>query len=82
MQPKPMIRRELATAHRYGQDIARGPFVYCAYDGNRLVCVCATAGEAKRRYREAYDVAQGRVKPADGLPPSQGRRWSDGQWKT
>lgn len=53
MQWKPTVRRELATRHRYGQDIARGPYVYVAYDADRLVAVAATAGEARKLYREA-----------------------------
>jgi hypothetical protein len=55
MQLKPTIRRELATAHRYGKDIARGPYVYCCYDGDRLVAVAATAGEARKLYKAVRD---------------------------
>jgi hypothetical protein len=54
MQPKPTIRRELATAHRYGKDIARGPWVYCAYLDGKLVGVAATAAEARRMHGKAW----------------------------
>jgi hypothetical protein len=52
MQPKPDVRRELATAHRYGPDIARGPYVYVAYDRDKLIVIAATAGEARKLYRK------------------------------
>jgi hypothetical protein len=59
MQVKPIVRRELATRHRYGPDIARGPYVYVAYDadpdtGGKLVAVAATAGEARKLYSKAW----------------------------
>ncbi|HSZ03070.1 MAG TPA: hypothetical protein VK788_26475 [Terriglobales bacterium] len=54
MQVKPTVRRELATAHRYGPDIARGPYVYVAYDGDKLIAVAATAGEARKLYSKAW----------------------------
>jgi hypothetical protein len=54
MKVKPTVRRELATRHRYGPDIARGPYVYVAYDGDKLVAVAATAGEARKLYSKAW----------------------------
>ncbi|MGH9497793.1 MAG: hypothetical protein ACRD3L_01490 [Terriglobales bacterium] len=51
MQIKPTIRRQTPGSVHYGGDIATGPWVYSAYDGPRLICVAATAGEARRKYR-------------------------------
>ena len=53
-------------AFAFGTDISRGRWVYCAYDGERLVVVAATAREARIRYRLLrYRWASlGRPKPA------------------
>jgi hypothetical protein len=48
MEPNPTIRKQLADSVPYGKDIARGPWVYVAYDGDRRVAVAATAREARR----------------------------------
>ncbi len=48
------VRKVPADSVPYGSSISRnGKFVWCAYDGERLVCVAATAPEARRKYREA-----------------------------
>ena len=54
MQTYPTIRRVPADSVLYGRDICtRGDHVWAAYDGDRLVCVAATAPEARRKYRKA-----------------------------
>jgi len=53
MQKIPTIRKEPAGNHRYGPDMTLHGSVYCAYDGERLVCYAATAGEARRKYAKA-----------------------------
>jgi len=64
MQLKPTIRKEPASQHRYGPDMARHGSVFAAYDGERLVCYAGTAGEARRLYRKAlqrfHEAKQGR----------------------
>ena len=54
MQKVPTIRKEPADRHTYGPDMARHGSVYCAYDGERLVCYAGTAGEARRQYARAW----------------------------
>jgi hypothetical protein len=57
MQPKPIIKKQPAESVRYGPDISTtGKWVYCAYDGDRLVAVAATVKEAKRRYSRAWSA--------------------------
>jgi len=54
MELNPTIRRVPADSVPYGPDICtRGSYVWGAYDGDRLVCVAATAPEARRKYRKA-----------------------------
>lgn len=53
MQYPPTIRKEPADKHTFGPDMTLHGSVYCAYDGTRLVCYAATAGEARRLYRKA-----------------------------
>jgi hypothetical protein len=54
MQPKPTIRKVLADSVPYGRDIcAHGNHVWAAYSDGVLVCVAATAPEARRKYRKA-----------------------------
>lgn len=51
----PEIRKLRAEDVPYGENITRhGGYVYAAYvpGTERRVCVCATAPEARRRYRE------------------------------
>ena len=46
------LRKVPADSVPYGDSISRnGVFVWAAYEGDRLVCVAATADEARRRYR-------------------------------
>jgi hypothetical protein len=48
------IRKVPAESVPYGESISRnGKFVWAAYDNGVLVAVGATAGEARRKYREA-----------------------------
>ena len=48
----PTVRKVPADSVPYGDSISRnGVFVWAAYEGERLVCVAATADEARRRYR-------------------------------
>lgn len=59
MQVKPTIRKQPADSVRYGWDIStRGGAVFCAYDGERLVVVAASAREARHKYSEAYMAFQ------------------------
>ena len=54
MQLTPTIRKVPADSVPYGPDIAtHGNHVWAAYDDDRLVCVAATAPEARRKYRKA-----------------------------
>jgi len=51
MQDKPTLKRQPADSVPYGDAISkRGGYVWCAYDGDRLVCVAATAKEARTKY--------------------------------
>jgi hypothetical protein len=61
MQLKPTIRKQRADSVRYGPNIARGPYVYCAYDADKLIAVGATVDEARRNYRRAWaaELAKG-----------------------
>ena len=46
------VRKLRADSVPYGESISRnGKVVWAAYDGERLVCVAATAGEARRKYK-------------------------------
>jgi hypothetical protein len=74
---QPTIRKVPANSVPYGEQITRrGGYVWAAYDGDRLVCVAATVGEARRKFKRLTDGLPGR--PADGLPPStQYRRWNE-----
>jgi hypothetical protein len=45
------LRADDPRAGRYGMDIANGRAVYAAYDGDVVVAVAATAGQARRAYR-------------------------------
>ena len=66
-QDEPTTESNLpAKVFAFGTDISRGRWVYCAYDGERLVVVAATAREARIRYRSA-SIASARpcrLKPA------------------
>jgi hypothetical protein len=45
------MRKVAASSVPYGESIStNGRFVYAAYLGERLVCVAATASEARRRF--------------------------------
>jgi hypothetical protein len=59
MQYPPTIRKEPADRHTYGPDMARHGSVYCAYDGERLVCYAGTAGEARKLYRAVLQRVNG-----------------------
>ena len=76
MQPNPTIRKQRADSVPYGECIGtRGGYVWCAYDGDRLVVVASTVGEARRRYRKAlmdYDNARS-VSPSATYDPGGGR---------
>src|SRR5450432_1601974 len=37
----------------YGESISHNKTLWAAFDGERLVCVAATADDARRKYREA-----------------------------
>jgi hypothetical protein len=53
----PTIRKVPVDSVPYGASIStNGRTVFAAYDGERLVCVAASATEARRKYREAYYV--------------------------
>jgi hypothetical protein len=46
------IRKVPADSVPYGESISRnGRTVWVAYDGDRLVCIGATAGEARSKYK-------------------------------
>jgi hypothetical protein len=63
MQLKPTIRKQPADSVPYGPDISRrGGYVYCAYDGERLIAVAATAPEARRKYRKTWAMELTRPK--------------------
>jgi len=50
---QPTIRKVDASTVPYGESISRnGRTVWIALDGERLVCIAATANEARRKYRE------------------------------
>lgn len=52
---KPTIRKVPADSVPYGESISRnGKHVWCAYDGDVLIAVAATADEARCQYREAW----------------------------
>jgi hypothetical protein len=52
------VRKVPADSVPYGESIStRGDYVWCAYDERgTLVCVAATADEARRKYRERKQV--------------------------
>ena len=56
----PTVRKVPADSVPYGDSISRnGSSVWAAYDDNgRLICVCATAGEARRKYRSIKRIQQ------------------------
>ncbi len=50
---QPTIRKVDASTVPYGESITRdGRTVWAALDGERVVCVAATATEARRKFRE------------------------------
>jgi len=50
---KPTIKKVRAASVPYGESISRnGQTLWVALDGERVVCVAATAGEAKRKFKE------------------------------
>jgi hypothetical protein len=56
MQNDPTIKKLRADspeAGPYGPNITRGKYVFGCYDGERLIAIAATAGEARRIYRKA-----------------------------
>ncbi len=56
---KPTIRKVPADSVPYGENISRnGRTVWAAYDGETLVVVAATAGEARTKYREALKARE------------------------
>jgi hypothetical protein len=58
MQLKPTIRKQPEDSVLFGPEISRrGGYVYCAYDGERLIAVAATSPEARRKYRDAWATA-------------------------
>jgi len=75
MQLKPTIRKVLASTVPYGDSICtRGKHVWCAYDGDILVCVGATAKEARMLYHRA-SLAGGYGRAPTPLPSElDGRR--------
>jgi hypothetical protein len=78
MRYEPTIRKESADLHTYGSSIARrGNSVWAAYSGDTLILIAATAKEARRQYRAAYNAARG-VRPiVNGyIGPTQ-KRWDD-----
>jgi hypothetical protein len=78
MQSKPKIVKEPAANHTYGSSICRrGNSVWAAYSGDTLILIAATAKEARRQYRVAYNAARG-VRPIIGgyVGPVQ-KRWDD-----
>lgn len=54
MQSTPTIRKLPADSVPYGKDIAQRSWVYGAFDGENLVCVRATAPEARRAYGKLW----------------------------
>ena len=62
MQLYPTIRKQPASSVRYGESIStRGGYVWCAYDGERLVAVAATAKEVHALYRRLRHGNYGRA---------------------
>jgi hypothetical protein len=77
MRIKPTIVKVLASTVPYGDAICtRGEHVWCAYDGDRLVCVGATSKQARERYQRARLEGQGVYGKAPAPLPSglDGRR--------
>jgi YD repeat-containing protein len=66
----PTVRKVPADSVRYGDSISRnGSSVWAAYDGSgRLICVCATAGEARRKYRAIKRIQTGGGSNVERLP--------------
>jgi hypothetical protein len=65
----PTIRKVPADSVPYGESISRnGRTVWSASDGERLVCVAATAEEARRKYRE---MLVWEAKPANNRAPGR-----------
>ena len=52
-RPKPPVRKVPADSVPYGDSISHnGKYVWVALDGERVVCVAATADEARRKFRQ------------------------------
>ena len=67
MEGHPIIKRIPVSAHRYGKDISRdGRWLYGAYSGDRLICVAASAPEARRKYAAVW---------SERLTPQGKRKW-------
>ena len=55
MQLKPTVKKIPADSVPYGRDICtRGDSVWAAYSEGVLICIGATADEARRKYRQAW----------------------------
>lgn len=64
-QDVPQVRKVRADSVPFGEDICRhGKHVWCAYDGDVLIAVTATADEARRKWR-VYQV-QKRIREQKG----------------
>ena len=76
MQIKPRIVKQPADSVPFGENICtRGHSVWCAYDGDRLVCVGATSKEARERYQVARLHSQG----VYGKAPAPLPGWLEGR---
>jgi len=77
MQYYPTLRKQRADSVRYGSDVSRtGKFVWCAYDGEQLVCVAASVNETRRLYRTAYYQHQNAERlRQDSANRTGGRSW-------
>jgi hypothetical protein len=68
------LRKVPADSVPYGDAICtRGHSVWAVYDGDRLVCVAATANEAREKYRRLQ------LGSAYGRPPEPMPDWLDGR---
>ena len=51
--PPPVVRKVPASSVPYGPNISRnGQHVWIALEGERIVCVAATAKEARHKFKE------------------------------
>lgn len=51
--PKPDVRKVPADSVPFGEDICRrGTSVWAGFDGDKVICVEATAVEARRKWRD------------------------------